>query len=76
MRAALEDARVTLTQSRRGRPGSSGREERLVVLGEIVDQLFGHVVAVAETIDSLHAASRVADASTTLDAKALSVAQR
>jgi uncharacterized membrane protein YccC len=59
VRSALEDARATLTQSRRGRPGTSGREERLVVLGEIVDQLFGHVVAVAETVDSLHAASRV-----------------
>ena len=72
VRAALEDARIALAQSRRGRPGSSGREERLIVLGEIVDQLFGHVVAVAETLDSLHGASRVADADTavvaTLDA--------
>jgi uncharacterized membrane protein YccC len=62
VRSALEDARLTLAQSRRGRPGSSGREERLIVLGEIVDQLFGHVVAVAETVDSIHAASRIAAA--------------
>jgi hypothetical protein len=72
VRAALEESRVTLTQSRRGRPGTSGREERLVVLGEVVDQLFGHVIAVAETVDSLHAVSRVADADaevvTSLDA--------
>jgi uncharacterized membrane protein YccC len=64
VRAALEDARLTLTQSRRGRPGTSDREERLIVLGEIVDQLFGHVVAVAETVDSIHAAARIADADT------------
>jgi uncharacterized membrane protein YccC len=62
MRTALEDARVTLAQSRRGRPGATGREERLVVLGEIADQLFGHVVAVAETVDSIHAVSRLPEA--------------
>ena len=59
MRTALEEARFTLAQSRRGRPGSTGREERLVVLGEIADQLFVHVVAVAESIDSIHAVSRI-----------------
>jgi uncharacterized membrane protein YccC len=62
VRGALEHARVTLTQSRRGRPGTSGREERLVVLGEIVDQLFGHVVAMAETEDSIHAVARISAA--------------
>jgi uncharacterized membrane protein YccC len=61
MRTALEDARMTLAQSRRGRPGATGREERLVVVGEIADQLFGHVVAVAETVDSIHAVSRLAE---------------
>jgi uncharacterized membrane protein YccC len=59
VRGALEDARLTLAQSRRGRPGTSGREERLIVLGEIVDQLFGHVVAIAETVDSIHAVARI-----------------
>jgi uncharacterized membrane protein YccC len=58
VRAALEDARLTLAQSRRGRPGTSGREERLIVLGELVDQVFAHVVAVAETMDSIHGAAR------------------
>ncbi|NUP69715.1 MAG: FUSC family protein [Gemmatimonadaceae bacterium] len=62
VRTALEDARLALTQSRRGRPGTSGREERLVVLGEIVDQLFAHVVAIAEAIDSIHAVARVSSA--------------
>ena len=62
VRAALETSRATLTQSRRGRPGTSGREDRLIVLGEAVDQIFGHVVAVAETVDSIHAASRMAEA--------------
>lgn len=59
VRAALEDARLTLMASRRGRPGTSGREERLIVLGEIVDQLFGHVVAMAETVDSIPAVQRI-----------------
>ncbi|HET9013895.1 MAG TPA: FUSC family protein, partial [Gemmatimonadaceae bacterium] len=62
VRGALEDARLVLAQSRRGRPGTSEREQRLVVLGEAVDQLFGHAVAVAETVDSIHAVARVADA--------------
>jgi uncharacterized membrane protein YccC len=62
VRSALEEARLTLTQSRRGRPGASGREQRLIVLGELVDQLFGHVVVVAETVDSIHAATRIAAA--------------
>jgi uncharacterized membrane protein YccC len=53
VRAALEEARVVLARSRRGRPGSTGREERLIVLGEIIDQLFGHVVAIAETMDTI-----------------------
>jgi uncharacterized membrane protein YccC len=53
VRAALEEARAVLAQLRRGRPGATGREERLIVLGEGADQLFGHLVAVAETVDSI-----------------------
>jgi uncharacterized membrane protein YccC len=53
VRNALETARAVLASLRRGRPGSSGREENLVVLGEGVDQLFGHLVAVGETVDSI-----------------------
>jgi uncharacterized membrane protein YccC len=62
VRAALEEARVALTQARRGRPGTSGREERLVVLEEVADQLFGHVVAVADTVDSIRRESRLLEA--------------
>ncbi len=53
VRAALEHARAVFTTLRRGRPGSSGRGERLLVLGEVADQLFGHVVAVGDTIMSI-----------------------
>jgi uncharacterized membrane protein YccC len=62
VRAALEEARAALAQARRGRPGTSGREQRLVVLGEAVDQLFGHVLAVAETVDSIPRAARLLEA--------------
>src|SRR5256714_3969408 len=64
VRAALEAARVALTQGRRGRPGTSGREERLVVLGEVVDQLFGHIVAVVDTLDTIRPADRLPAAET------------
>lgn len=47
VRAALESARTTLAVLRRGRPGESGRGERLLVLREAADQLFGHLVALA-----------------------------
>ena len=53
VRVALEEARAALATMRRGRPGESGRGERLVVLREVVDQLFGHLVALAETLDAI-----------------------
>lgn len=59
LRAALEAARGALAQMRRGRPGTAGREQRLIVLGEIVDQIFGHVVAVGETLDSIAPDARI-----------------
>jgi uncharacterized membrane protein YccC len=62
VRAALEASRAALTQGRRGRPGTSGREERLVVLAEVVDQLFGHVLAVADTTDSIGRAAHLLEA--------------
>ncbi len=62
VRAALEEARQTLAQGRRGRPGTSGREERLVVLSEVADQLFGHVVAAADTLDTIPRGARLGDA--------------
>jgi uncharacterized membrane protein YccC len=62
VRTALEEARAALTQGRRGRPGTSAREERLVVLEEVTDQLFGHVVAVADTVDSIRRDARLLEA--------------
>lgn len=62
VRASLEEARGVLARMRRGRPGTSGREEQLIVLGEAVDQLFGHVVAIGETVDTIPPGTRIADA--------------
>ena len=59
VRGALEEGRMVLARMRRGRPGSSGREENLVVLGEGVDQLFGHLVAIGEMVDSIAPRERV-----------------
>ena len=62
VRAALEGARAVLTQLRRGRPGSSGRGEHLVVLGDTSDQLFGHAIAVTEAVEAIAPARRDAAA--------------
>jgi len=62
VRGAMETSRAVLANMRRGRPGSSGREENLVVLGEGVDQLFGHLVAVGEMVDSIAPDERVPEA--------------
>jgi uncharacterized membrane protein YccC len=53
VRLALEAARRVLAAMRRGRTAPSERGERLVVLREAADQLFGHAVALAETIDAI-----------------------
>ncbi|HEX3235761.1 MAG TPA: FUSC family protein [Gemmatimonadales bacterium] len=53
VRLALEDARTALAATRRGLPGESGPADRLVVLREIVDQLFGNLVALAEVIETI-----------------------
>jgi uncharacterized membrane protein YccC len=50
VRTALEHARSVLVQLRRGRPGKVDRGERLLVLSESADQLFGHVVALGEAL--------------------------
>ena len=62
LRAALESVRQVLTQLRRGRPGSSGRGEHLLVLGDLCDQLFVHAVAVAEAIETIAPTGRDAAA--------------
>jgi uncharacterized membrane protein YccC len=58
VRGALENARLVLSQMRRGRPGSTPRGEQLLTLGDLVDQLFGHVVAVAESIETIPSRER------------------
>lgn len=53
VRTALENARTVLVQLRRGRPGSMDRGERLLVLSESADQLFGHIVALGEILSGI-----------------------
>lgn len=53
VRAALENTRVVLTRLRQGRPGASRRGDQLIVLSEAADQIFGHIVGVAETIETI-----------------------
>ena len=58
VRAALEHARGTLATIRRGRPGESGRGERLVVLSETADRMFGNIMALVETIIAIPPSAR------------------
>jgi uncharacterized membrane protein YccC len=52
VRASLEIAHAALATVRRGRPGESGRGERLVVLGETADQLFGQVFGLSDVAEA------------------------
>jgi uncharacterized membrane protein YccC len=58
VRAALEHASATLATIRRGRPGESSRGERLLVLRETTDRMFGTLIAVAETVAVIPASAR------------------
>ena len=58
LRTALENATAVLVQLRRGRPGAVDRGERLLVLAESADQLFGHCVALGETLAALRSVGR------------------
>ena len=53
VRAALEVARAALASVRRGRPGESGRGERLLVLGETADQIYGNLFGLSDVLESL-----------------------
>jgi uncharacterized membrane protein YccC len=53
VRTALENASATLAAIRRGRPGESGRGERLLVLRETADQMFGNLMALVETVEAV-----------------------
>jgi uncharacterized membrane protein YccC len=53
VRPALELARAALATVRRGRPGETGRGERLLVLGETADQIYGNLFGLSDELDSL-----------------------
>jgi len=53
VRATLENARAVLAAIRRGRPGESGRGERLIVLSQTADQMFANLIALVETIEAI-----------------------
>jgi uncharacterized membrane protein YccC len=53
IRPAFELARAALATVRRGRPGESGRGERLLVLGETADQIYGNLFGLSDELDSL-----------------------
>lgn len=58
VRAALENTRIVLARLRRGRPGASRRGDQLIVLSEAADQIFGHIVGLAETIEAIPRSER------------------
>lgn len=51
IRETLEAARAVLAATRRGRRGEIGRGERLLIVVEAVDQIFGVLIAVEEVVD-------------------------
>jgi len=51
-RTALEAARTTLAETRRGRPGESGRGERLLMLSETANRTFGALTALGGALDA------------------------
>ena len=61
VRGALEHAQATLATIRRGRPGESGRGERLLVLRETADRLFGTLLALVEAVAVIPASARTAE---------------
>jgi uncharacterized membrane protein YccC len=75
VRAALEAARAALATVRRGRPGESGRGERLVVLGETADQLFGQLFGLSDVAESTPVDARDAGAQAALADAVMAFAQ-
>jgi len=51
VRESLEVARAALATMRRGRSGETRRGERLLMLHEVADQLYAHVIALSEIVD-------------------------
>jgi len=82
VRSALEVARAALASVRRGRPGESGRGERLLALGEMADQLFGYLFGLSDVVESIPAPARrpaaqaaLADAASGIAATARALAE-
>jgi uncharacterized membrane protein YccC len=59
LRESLETARATLAGIRRGRPGETGRGERLLVMLEATDRLFPVLVALAFVLEGTARRGRV-----------------
>jgi uncharacterized membrane protein YccC len=59
VRAALEAARTAAASARRARASESGRGERLLVLAEIADQLFGQLLGLSDVAEAGPPAARV-----------------
>jgi len=57
VREAIESARTTLATVRRGRAGETRRGERLLMLHEIADQLYAHLIALGEIVEGSRGAS-------------------
>jgi uncharacterized membrane protein YccC len=62
VRSALEAARADLATLRRGRSGETGRGERLLVLDEMADQLFGHLIGLKDVVETIPPGARPAGA--------------
>lgn len=60
IRETLETARAVLAATRRGRRGELGRGERLLVIVEAMDPIFGVLIGVEEVVDHLSDAARAA----------------
>jgi uncharacterized membrane protein YccC len=60
IRETLEAARAVLAATRRGRRGEIGRGERLLVVVEAMDQVFGVLIGVEEVVDHLGGEARAA----------------
>lgn len=61
VRESLEVARAALATMRRGRSGESRRGERLLMLHELADQLYAHVIALSEVVDGSRGTAISAD---------------
>jgi len=57
VRTAIETARTALAVSRRGRAAESKRGERLLILHELADQLYAHIIALTDVADSIPAST-------------------